>query len=135
MRLRYPTQYSKALGVLHFIHAGFSDSVNPKDLFGGSGVPRVLQRGIDISTPISNAARALVAAAVYTSLGKLKASPLVAAMFPVDHVIKLVGYSAPQLAITAPALYQDYDRLRSEAALRMAIAPPSRSLCSGTPRQ
>ncbi|MFJ8202231.1 MULTISPECIES: hypothetical protein [Micromonospora] len=44
--------------------------------------------------------------------------------YPLDWAITSLRYAGPHLAVTAPVLYQDYDRLKAEAELRLAIVPP-----------
>ncbi len=45
-------------------------------------------------------------------------------MFPIEYVIAGLAPCAVQLSQSAPVQYQEYDRLRAEAELRMAVAPP-----------
>jgi hypothetical protein len=44
-------------------------------------------------------------------------------MFPLENVLTNLKFSAAQLASTVPSQYQEYDRLRGEIDLRIAIAP------------
>ncbi|GAA4899947.1 hypothetical protein GCM10023405_20360 [Streptomonospora salina] len=44
-------------------------------------------------------------------------------MFPVERAVNDLPYGAPQLSEVAPTQYQDYDRAKNEAELRMGIVP------------
>ena len=72
----------------------------------------------------STAARTLAINAIHRTLSKAGATGGAVFAFPVDSAIETLPYTAAQLAQTAPLQYQEYDRLRAEADLRLAIVPP-----------
>lgn len=45
-------------------------------------------------------------------------------MYPIETLSSNIRFSAAQLATTAPTQYQEYDCLRSEVEVRVAVAPP-----------
>jgi hypothetical protein len=47
-----------------------------------------------------------------------------ALIFPFDSSIETLALNAAQLSQTAPAQFQEYDRLKAESEFRVAIAPP-----------
>ncbi|GAB3986580.1 hypothetical protein GCM10029978_102490 [Actinoallomurus acanthiterrae] len=45
-------------------------------------------------------------------------------IYPIETAIDKIRFGAAQLSKEAPTQYQEYDRLRSEADLRIAVVPP-----------
>jgi hypothetical protein len=85
---------------------------------------RTLRRLYMACEPVSITARSLVADTVESALGKAKVPGEAAMMYPISHAMDQTRYSGPQLAVTAPTLYQEFDRAKAEAELRFAIASP-----------
>ncbi|MCI4063673.1 hypothetical protein MRQ36_14190 [Micromonospora sp. R77] len=78
--------------------------------------------------PISLTARQLIVDAVQNIFGRSKAPGSVSLIYPIDSVLDSLSYSAAHLAVAAPTLYQEYDRLRSESEFRVAVVPPMLTL-------
>ena len=74
--------------------------------------------------PISDTAYALLFEATSNILGRAHVPGGAVQIFPIEHVARSIRYTAAQLSIAAPTLYQDYDRLKAEAELRLVILPP-----------
>ncbi|RKE07955.1 hypothetical protein C8E86_2795 [Catellatospora citrea] len=100
---------------------------NPKALF------RTAQRLSRAWSPISLTARGFIFDAQLNSFIKVGVPGISAITYPVEPALSTLGHSAAQLAITAPALYQEYDRLRSEAEFRLGCAPPLAFLATVAP--
>ncbi|GGQ44127.1 hypothetical protein [Couchioplanes azureus] len=81
----------------------------------------------------SATARSLIADTVASVLGKAKVPGEAAMLYPLSHAISQTRYSGPQLAVTAPTLYQDFDRAKAESELRLAIVPPLLVLAAVAP--
>jgi hypothetical protein len=75
-------------------------------------------------TAVDTTARSLIVGAVNRTLGRAGAPGAACLAYPYDFVFESIRYTAPYLAVTAPVLHQDYDRLRSEVELRLSIVPP-----------
>ncbi|GAA1398449.1 hypothetical protein ACFQZ4_52585 [Catellatospora coxensis] len=75
-------------------------------------------------SPISLTARGFIFDAQLNAFTKVGVPGVAAMHYPVRHTISTLEHSAAQLAITAPVLYQEYDRLRSEAEFRIGCTPP-----------
>jgi hypothetical protein len=80
--------------------------------------------------PFSLTARSLLLDAVKSRLSKAGISGTAALMFPYEAAIDALPHSAAQLSQTAPIVYQEYDRLRAEADLRLAVPIPLIALAS-----
>ena len=78
----------------------------------------------DTSTrTISNSARGLIMEANARELAKAGVPGSAALLFPLEETIDSLAFTAPQLSQTAPTQYQEYGRVRSEIAFRMAVVP------------
>ncbi|MGA3541563.1 hypothetical protein ACK8GE_19955 [Micromonosporaceae bacterium DT194] len=89
----------------------------------------------DATDPISHTARALISDSIKNILTRAGAPASVARYYTLESVTSSIGHSAAHLSITAPPLYQDYDRFRSEAEFRIAIVVPLTCLSAVAPVQ
>lgn len=83
--------------------------------------------------PVSGTAHSLVYDATLATLGRAGVPGSSAQIFPVELVTRSIRYLAAQLSVSAPDLYQSYDRLKSESELRIVIAPPLLALAVVAP--
>ncbi len=73
--------------------------------------------------PLNLAGRSLMIDAINSRLSGVGMPSRAAMCFPYDSVIRGLKYMAPQLTSSAPAQFQEYDRLRAEVELRVAVVP------------
>jgi hypothetical protein len=73
--------------------------------------------------PLSVAGHGLFVDALQTRLSRAGVPGFASMMFPLENVRSNLKFSAAQLASTVPSQYQEYDRLRGEVDLRLAISP------------
>ncbi|MEU7654875.1 hypothetical protein AB0C41_22995 [Micromonospora taraxaci] len=85
------------------------------------------------TNPISGTAHTLLHDAISNILGRASVPGSAAQIFPVGLLTPSIRYAAAQLSVTAPSLYQDYDRLKSEGELRVVIVPPLLALAVVAP--
>jgi hypothetical protein len=83
--------------------------------------------------PLTVAGRSLLIDALQARLSKVGVPGSASIMFPLDNVLSNLRFSAAQLASTVPSQYQEYDRLRSEVDLRVAVVPPLVALATVLP--
>lgn len=74
--------------------------------------------------PLTVAGRTLLIDAIQSRLARAGVPGSASNMYPFESLLANLRFSAAQLAITAPAQFQEYDRLRSEVEFRVALAPP-----------
>ncbi|MEV0071521.1 hypothetical protein [Amycolatopsis sp. NPDC050768] len=73
--------------------------------------------------PLTISSRSLLVDAISSNLTKTGMPGGAAMIFPIDVALGALQYGSARLPQSAPLLYQEYDRLRSEVELRVAIAP------------
>ncbi|WP_460440281.1 hypothetical protein [Amycolatopsis stemonae] len=73
--------------------------------------------------PLNQTSRSMMFEAIRSRLTRTGMTAVGTFGFPIEQAIKTLPYGATRLSQTAPALYQEYDRLASEVDLRVAISP------------